>query len=253
MLFVAILWNIWQIVAVFIYYPPIKTHILSVNFENTCFHIHHLHSWICGGCCLQVDPCSQRSATLALSCCPVPCTSQHCTNKMHFYPNKYTHNPITLCTKSLGLASSLKLHLVKDLLYCLISKAYVIRNSCELCVSPVPEQPFSWTENSTIVCYITELPRTNNLFNNHHLTQQSSFLAHLVRRPSSDSTIQNVQEKRIVESSDDCWTNHSCEKFCGCEMYIYMYKYFLFSNVGLTLCIQMTSSDVFNSINYDVL
>ena len=40
------------------------------------FPIYHLHSWKCVGCCLQVDPCSQSSATLALSCCQSSCTSQ---------------------------------------------------------------------------------------------------------------------------------------------------------------------------------
>ena len=40
------------------------------------------------------------------------------------------------------------------------------------------------------MCYTVELPRTNNLFNNLHLTRQSFFFCNvLVRRPSSGSTI----------------------------------------------------------------
>ena len=80
-------------------------------------------------------------------------------------------------------------------------------------VSLVPEQPFPQTEVCTTVRYIAELSRTSNLFNNLHLTQQSSFLLQhfdpnstiLFSSATFQSSDQNVaEEKRIVESNEDC-------------------------------------------------
>ena len=60
--------------------------------------------------------------------------------------------------------------------YCTMARICYLTVFMLTFVSPVPEQPFSRTEDCTTVWYIKWLCHTSNLFSNLHLPQQCSFL-----------------------------------------------------------------------------